>query len=277
MENTQISLTELLFEYLVKSFDKFTKQGIRPPYLVIGSHKRFNDLHSFLDEAMYLTPIEPRLKRIFKLSTIIIDNWIQKVHDLEYNENPFCFKIRDNQVWVKTSSKTSIEEWDYEGFAKTYHWFEIIKYVNQVNGYISEKIGAQIPKQTGFQTTLQTEKIKPLFTRLIEKGYIAPDTNLRNFTACFDGLPLPDSFARVQWIKRPTKNKKTPAKKALTDLLILMGTPKEQYRDISKLKTFFADYTGNPLIFTQSNFDNSKDFKDNSEYFPELQKIINSL
>jgi len=144
------------------------------------------------------------------------------------------------------------------------------------NIFNSLNSGLQISKQTGFKTTLHPDKLKPLFTRLIEKGYIAPGTDFNNFAACFNGLPLPDTFAPVQWIKRNKKNK-LPAKKTLMDLLTLMGTPKEQTRDNSKLKTFFVDYTGNPLIFTGSNFDNNNDNNDHSEYFPELQNIINSL
>jgi len=278
METTQISLTEILFNHLVKSFEKFKKEGTRPPYFIIGCQSRVTDFYSFLDEAMNLQPTEPRLKRLHDLSNILIDDWNNNIFPLTEYENPYCFEIVENQIRVKVNNKTPIEGWFIENEYPEHLIFDsLMNFVSGVNGYLSKKTGLQTSKQTGFQTTLHPDKMKPLFTRLIETGYIARNTDSKNFTTCFDGLPLPDNFARVQWIKRPKRGKNTPAKKALTDLLILMGTPKEQYRDISKLETFFADYTGNPLIFTQSNFDNSKDNYKPSEYFPELKKIINSL
>ena len=273
-----ISLTEILFNHLVKSFEKFKKQGTRPPYFIISCQSRVVDLPSFLDDAMVLQPTEPRLKRLHDLSNILLSDWNNNIFPLTENVTPYCFEIIENQVRIKTNSKTPIEGWFIANEYPEHLIFdELMNFVNQVKGYIEAKSGLQKTKQTGFKTTLPPDKLKPLFTRLIETGYIAPGTDFKSFTACFNGLPLPDNFASVQWIKRPKRGKNAPAKKALTDLLFLMGTPKEQTRDNSKLKTFFVDYTGNPLIFTQSNFDNSKDFKDNSEYFPELQNIINSL
>ena len=228
------------------------------------SHEIYQQTHDFQNSITkaYLNGNDNFLKRLRG----------QLLELLETKKNePFGMIIR-----IEETGKQVIIEPEYMASIFKIHTQYILQLIHFIDN-IGNSQPTQPAKFTGFQTTLHPDKFTPLLTMLIETGYIAPGTDFKSFTACFNGLPLPDNFAPVQWIKRPKRGKNTPAKKALTDLLTLMGTPKEQTRDNLKLKTFFVDYTGNPLIFTQSNFDNSKDFKDNSEYFPELQNIINSL
>lgn len=159
-------------------------------------------------------------------------------------------------------------------FASTVHWFwQFEKWFDNTFPIDSKAT----PKQTSFIAAIEPDKIPDLLQRLIDGKYIAPETTFEQLQAVFSGLPLLGNLKPIKWIKRPKKNKNTTAKKALSDLLLLIGIPKEQAQDIDKLKVCFTGFDGKPLIFTQSNFHNSKDNNKYSEYYPELKTIIESL
>lgn len=122
--------------------------------------------------------------------------------------------------------------------------------------------------QTGF-TTKPELNLQKIFAELSAAGYIESDFS--GFLAVFS--PLPVLFHRVRWIKQNQRGKNT-AKKALIDMLRLMGVPDDQITDKKRLEACFADADGQPLIFTGSNFYNNNDYRHHSEYYPELQKII---
>lgn len=122
--------------------------------------------------------------------------------------------------------------------------------------------------QTGF-TIKPKLNLQKIFAELSAAGYIESDFS--GFLAVFS--PLPVLFHRVRWIKQNQRGKNT-AKKALIDMLRLMGVPADQITDKKRLEACFADDDGQPLIFTGSNFYNNNDYRHHSEYYPELQKII---
>jgi hypothetical protein len=125
-----------------------------------------------------------------------------------------------------------------------------------------------------FQTGFSIDKnlnLRNIFDQLSSGGFIQCDYS--NFQAAFSPSPLPVTFVRVRWIKQNLRGKNT-AKKALIDMLRLMGVPADQITDKKRLEACFADADGQPLIFTGSNFYNNNDYRHHSEYYPELQKII---
>jgi hypothetical protein len=126
---------------------------------------------------------------------------------------------------------------------------------------------------TGFSIGIDRSKLPTIFDDLKGCGYIAKISDYRNFEAILTPLPLP-IVTRVRWVKKNKRNRDT-AKKALTDMLKLMGVPADQITDKKRLKACFAGDDGQPLTYTSSNFYNSKEyFRHHSEYYPELQKII---
>jgi hypothetical protein len=122
--------------------------------------------------------------------------------------------------------------------------------------------------QTGFNAKDDLNLLK-IFDELSASGYIESDFN--SFSAIFSPLPVP--IVRVRWVKKNQKNRAT-AKKALIDMLRLMGVPADQIENPKKLAACFADDDGQPLIFTGSNYYNNNDYRQHSEYYPELHKII---
>jgi hypothetical protein len=126
---------------------------------------------------------------------------------------------------------------------------------------------------TGFSIGIDRSKLPAIFDDLKGCGYIAKNSDYRNFETIFTPLPLP-IVTRVRWVKKNKRNRDT-AKKALIDMLRLMGVPADQITDKKRLKACFDDDDGQPLTYTSSNFYNSKEyFRHHSEYYPELQKII---
>ena len=124
--------------------------------------------------------------------------------------------------------------------------------------------------QTGF-TIDKNLNLRNIFHELQIEDFIHGD--YRNFQAAFTPLPLPVTFVRVRWIKQNQKNKYT-AKKALIDLLRLMKVPDDQIENRNKIAACFADAEGQPLQFTGSNFSNNKDFRQHSDFYHILQKMI---
>lgn len=124
--------------------------------------------------------------------------------------------------------------------------------------------------QTGFSTG-KNLNLRNIFDELSSGGFIQSDYS--NFQAAFTPLPLPVTFVRVRWIKQNHRGRNI-AKKALIDLLHLMGVPADQIEDKNKIAGCFADAEGQPLQFSASNYFNNKDFHQHSEFYRALQKII---
>lgn len=271
-------MEELIFaeRFLKFIYSEFTRQietGMMNPELVYKSDEKESPLNR-------IGKLEIEVRKINNVSSFkILKAWIEAVDEKGRIINELYGAGKTDNHYLVYTYDDSFGLLFCSDDKKFKHqirhgYFAIIDYIRKIYSLL----GIDEPiREKGFETTLSTGKMEPLRLKLIEKGYIAQDTNLRNFAAVFSGEPLPDSFDRIKWIKHPSRDKNTPAKKALQDLLILMGTPREECRDISKIEKCFADPDGKPLKYFQSNFDNSKDNDKPSEFYSELTAIINSL
>lgn len=126
--------------------------------------------------------------------------------------------------------------------------------------------------KTGFENRLNDKGIIKLYKSLTDEEYILSDE--RNFKAVFSINQLPEDFRPIIWIKKQTRNKNKVSKKAIFDLLKLTGV--KEYEDYHKINYLFNDNNGNPInVKTQNLYDNKKNSKNTSEFYNDIQKMIN--
>lgn len=128
-----------------------------------------------------------------------------------------------------------------------------------------------------FEIKLTLEKQEKLYNELKAKSYICPTTKLSYFCYVFGNSPIPDEdkpFIPIKWIKtNSTTNGTALNKRALLDLLELLGVPNKQIRDKKLLNSLFTNHSGK---FTTANYVNTtKNY--HSEHHDELKSIVSSL
>ena len=78
----------------------------------------------------------------------------------------------------------------------------------------------------------------------------------------------------IKWIKQTTRAKIQTNKKALLELLELIGVSFSERKDKKKLSACFCDKSHNPIIYNGGNYQNL-DIR--SEYFSLLSKLTELL
>ncbi len=128
-------------------------------------------------------------------------------------------------------------------------------------------------KKQNFSNKLSTEEAKALREELIAKGYISSYTDENEFLSCF-GCNKNALNNNIIWIKKNSRTK-TPSKKSLLDLLVLLGYKEKEIKSIIN-NTFSID-GGNKFKLQDYNpyKDWSKDIK--SEYHEDLNIIVNKI
>lgn len=131
-------------------------------------------------------------------------------------------------------------------------------------------------KHVSFSCNLSDAGRQYLFEELKKDGFISPNTNYHHFAFVFGGNK-PDDFEPLQWIKtnRTTKGK-TPNKRALLELLVLLDIDKAEIKNKKLINALFNIPTGSE--FKSNNYtditDAKGDFKDfKSDYHDELSEI----
>lgn len=113
-----------------------------------------------------------------------------------------------------------------------------------------------------------------LFEELIKGEFISLDTDKDSFIWAFGNAQKPDNFKPIKWIKYNSRTKQTNLnKKALLDLLMVIGLNFSQIRNKPLLKDLFSDNKGNPLVYKAANYTGKLE----SEYHKELIDIANKV
>ena len=124
------------------------------------------------------------------------------------------------------------------------------------------------PPLVGIKTNLKNDKLKKLFTQLIESGFICPGTKEHNFLHVF-AEPLPDGevFEPVKWIKKG-KNKDFN-KSSLINLFQILEIDINSGFYEWAYHYFGTDKETNIILKSKN--------KTNSQYYINLKKIVESL
>jgi len=127
-----------------------------------------------------------------------------------------------------------------------------------------------VPQYITNLNDLQRDK---LFRNLIDKKYIAEDTNEESFLWIFGGTQRPKSIIKIKWIKTNLNIKVHLNKRALLDLFTIIGISYKEQRDHDKIDELFSNDKGEPLKYKSGNY-NEFDKVGRSEYHEELMSFI---
>jgi hypothetical protein len=168
------------------------------------------------------------------------------------------------------------------------HFIENLFYCDKLNIY-REGIHRNNDVPCRFSRSFSETEQKVLFDGLTNGGFLPKDTNYSHFCHAFGSTDIPDNekpFKPLKWIQTNKKTNPNPNKKALINLLYLLGLPDNEIKNRPLLNRIFVFPNGIPLgaanyteLTTTGKNGKKGDLKKPvvSEYNAELSKIVSEI
>ena len=129
-------------------------------------------------------------------------------------------------------------------------------------------------KVKGFKTNLNPNKIKKLFGILIEKGFIAKDSDKSSFIFALTNKDKPKEFKPILWIKKSSRSKQINIK-SLIDLLNLLGVNIYNFKkQANQLFAKLEEGKSVSINIKPSNMDKVNNELQPSQYYEDIKKIL---
>jgi hypothetical protein len=162
----QISLAEILFEQLIIYFEDCKRKGERRLSMVIGTDNGIIEFKRLIPE-LKISVIDPQLKKMFRLSKLILEQWNKEIYFLKNDGELRCILINDDYTVSRINKFDNIDDdEDFYKKAKRYSFDKLIDYVNDFNGYYADNFNLELPPQKKDENK-NINKVTPSLNSLI--------------------------------------------------------------------------------------------------------------
>ena len=248
-----------------KHEDKFYYRWSKDNFTNINN--RLKIIKEYLPKYKEFTHPQPEIfYKVFKsIDNKLIDVFLktEKLESIKDFLNEFLNKYETNiykvefltrfELYTKLNfdpdNKQNIQQW----VQKKKEYYEL-KYDHDKSEYNTK----EKPKTTSFNFTGKQEQLKELYKQLKDGNFIAEETDLKDFEAVFNGVPI-DNIKPIKWIDFAISSKQQANIKTVYELLYLLKennlfkeqfetTRKDKSNIYSKIRYCFKDGINNEIF-----------------------------